>query len=88
MRHVRTTFEPVRSDTGHHRHSRHGLDLTERLEHEEQLRHAQRMQAVGRLAGGMAHELNNMLTASIGFPVYAMRRLAGITRPHPTSPRA
>jgi len=52
-----------------------GVDLTERLEQEEQLRHAQRMQAVGRLAGGMAHELNNMLTASIGFGVYALRKL-------------
>ena len=84
VRHVRTIFEPVKSAAGQTTDVLGmGLDLTERLEHEEQLRHAQRMQAVGRLAGGMAHELNNMLTASIGFAIYAMRRLPA---DHPASP--
>ena len=77
IRHVRTTFEQFRGEAGAATDVLGmGVDLTERLEHEEQLRHAQRMQAVGRLAGGMAHELNNMLTASIGFSIYALRRLA------------
>ena len=50
-------------------------DITERKRMDEQLRQAERMQAAGRLAGGMAHEVNNMMTGVLGFSEFLMRSL-------------
>ncbi|MCM2267117.1 MAG: PAS domain S-box protein [Elusimicrobiales bacterium] len=42
-------------------------DITENLQMEEQFRQAQKMEAVGHLAGGVAHDFNNILTAIKGY---------------------
>ena len=50
-------------------------DITDRLHAEEQLSQAQRLQAVGTLAGGVAHEVNNQLMAVLGFGEFVLGAL-------------
>jgi PAS domain S-box-containing protein len=50
-------------------------DLTERKRVDEHLRQAQRMEAIGRVAGGVAHEVNNMMTVILGFCTFLAKSL-------------
>ncbi|HXF96088.1 MAG TPA: PAS domain S-box protein [Gemmatimonadales bacterium] len=51
-------------------------DVTERRALEDQLRLTQRLEAVGRLAGGVAHDFGNLITAIVGYCDLVLRALA------------
>jgi signal transduction histidine kinase len=52
--------------------------IAERQKVEEQLRHAQKMEAIGQLTGGLAHDFNNMLAIIVGALNLLKRRLKDV----------
>jgi two-component system, cell cycle sensor histidine kinase and response regulator CckA len=60
------------------RHVGIGSDVTEQRELEQQLQHARKLDAVGQLAGGVAHDFNNILTGIAGYTELALDRVEGL----------
>ncbi len=51
------------------------IDITEKRRLEERLVRAQKMEAIGTLAGGLAHDYNNLLTAILGYSSMLLKKL-------------
>jgi PAS domain S-box-containing protein len=80
--HEEATISPVRDATGRTvNYVATKRDVTRELEIEEQLRQSQKMEAIGQLAGGIAHDLNNILTVVNGHAELLAMSLSGQEQP-------
>jgi PAS domain S-box-containing protein len=78
LRYMQTTLSPIRAADGDVVGIVGvGRDITQRIESEQQVRQAQKMEAVGRFAGGVAHDLNNMMMIILGFSDFLLGALDG-----------
>lgn len=71
-----TTISPVRDALGQIvNYVAVGRDITDHLRLAAQFQQAQKMEAIGLLAGGVAHDYNNMLTVILGYAELAQRKV-------------
>lgn len=57
-------------------------DVTEKRRIEEQFLQSQKVQAIGQLTGGVAHDFNNILTAILGYADLALTQIPAASTPH------